>query len=124
MPAKFITLKKRTSFQRAAKFGRRFVFPTFILQTTPLFQLKETVPLLEPQIAVGFTASKKVGNAVKRNYAKRRLRAALQQQLAHLQPSPFIAYIFIARTAILTADFTEVLADMLTALERAQEAAQ
>jgi ribonuclease P protein component len=46
---------------------------------------------------VGFTATKKIGNAVKRNRAKRKLRALF------LQFSPLIkdgTYIFVAKQAI------------------------
>jgi ribonuclease P protein component len=59
-------LKKRTDFLRAAR-ARKVVLPGFILQI-------RTRNDQDPSIRVGFTCSKKVGNAVARNRAKRRLR--------------------------------------------------
>ncbi|MEM9344032.1 MAG: ribonuclease P protein component [Pseudomonadota bacterium] len=63
---RFEVLKKRADFLAAAK-GRREVTPGFILQIRPRSDG-------DPLVRVGFTCSKKVGNAVARNRAKRRLR--------------------------------------------------
>jgi ribonuclease P protein component len=62
----------------------------------------------------GLTASKKVGNAVIRNRARRRLRSAMLQLLpVHGRPS--FDYVAVARTASVTADWPALLDD-LTAL--------
>ncbi len=61
------TLTRRRDFQRAAR-GKRVATPGFILQ-----MLKRPAGESEG-VRVGFTCSKKVGNAVARNRAKRRLR--------------------------------------------------
>ena len=62
---------------------------------------------------VGFTATKKIGNAVKRNRAKRRLRALFCEYSPKLQDG---TYIFVAKLSIndishqeLTNDFKKVL---------------
>ena len=62
---------------------------------------------------VGFTATKKIGNAVKRNRAKRRLRALLLEKSSNLKDG---TYIFVAKIAIneishkqLSYDFKKVL---------------
>ena len=47
---------------------------------------------------VGFTATKKIGNAVKRNRAKRRLRALF---LAHSDNLKDGTYIFVAKQSII-----------------------
>jgi len=46
---------------------------------------------------VGFTATKKIGNAVKRNRAKRRLRALFHELSPSLKDG---TYIFVAKQAI------------------------
>jgi ribonuclease P protein component len=62
----------------------------------------------------GLTASKKVGNAVLRNRARRRLRSAMLQLLA-VHGRPGFDYVAVARTASVTADWPALLDD-LTAL--------
>ena len=66
-------LKKRSDFLQAAR-GRRQARKGFVLQG---WQRKDMDP---PRM--GFTCSKKVGNAVMRNRAKRRLREVARLQLS------------------------------------------
>lgn len=71
-----------------------------------------------PGIRVGFTCSKKVGNAVARNRAKRRLRAAAQAILP-LQGRPGWDYVLIGRAdATAARPFPLLLADLSDALTR------
>lgn len=68
-------------------------------------------------IGVGFTASKKVGGAVERNRAKRRLREAARQ----LMPEFGVAgtdYVLVARQSTPDADWAALLDDLKTALIR------
>ncbi|MEM8630782.1 MAG: ribonuclease P protein component [Pseudomonadota bacterium] len=65
-------LRKRADFLAAAR-GRRATTPGFVLQAR---QRPDTAT-----VRVGFTCSKKVGNAVARNRAKRRLREAARLTL-------------------------------------------
>ncbi|HSZ73765.1 MAG TPA: ribonuclease P protein component [Rhizomicrobium sp.] len=69
-------------------------------------------------VRVGFTASKKVGNAVARNRAKRRLRAAANALLP-LYGLPGNDYVLVARTATLDRPFEALLADLKDALQAA-----
>ena len=62
-------LKKRADFLRAAR-GRSQGTPGFHLQARERAEEESS----DTPIRVGFTCSKKVGNAVARNRAKRRLR--------------------------------------------------
>jgi ribonuclease P protein component len=60
---------------------------------------------------VGFTVSKKVGNAVIRNRVRRRLRAAAQEALATLG-RPATDYVLIGRKAAIDRDFRSLIKDI------------
>ena len=67
---------------------------------------------------VGFTASRKVGGAVERNRAKRRLRAAAAAILP-AEARERTDYVLIARTATLERPFTELMKDLAQTLRAA-----
>ena len=69
-----------------------------------------------PGVQVGFTASKKIGNAVFRNRAKRRLREVARAVLPHLG-QPGWDYVLVARPGV-TVDrpYAQLLVDLETAL--------
>ena len=104
-------LKNRADFLRAARGIRR---------STAGLTL-ELCPSPEPEptaLRVGFTASRKVGNAVARNRAKRRLRAAAAALLP-LHGRAGHDYVLVARVATLTRPFDDLLADLTGALTAA-----
>ena len=68
-------------------------------------------------IRVGFTASRKVGNAVARNRARRRLREVVRLLLPEAA-APSRDYVLIGRRATLERPFPLLLADLETALRR------
>ncbi len=68
-------------------------------------------------IRVGFTATKRIGGAVQRNRAKRRMREAARQILP-LIAAPGTDYVIIARTGVITRDWTRLLDDVKSALLR------
>ena len=70
------------------------------------------------RIRVGFTASKKIGNAVTRNRAKRRLRAAASQLLPLLGRTGH-DYVLVARGTTVARPFEALLSDITTALKAA-----
>ena len=67
------------------------------------------------EVRVGFTATKKVGGAVVRNRAKRRMRAAAQQ-LVPLFGRPGHDYVLIARNGAPTRPWGRLLDDVKSAL--------
>ena len=108
-------LKKRSDFLRIAKSGKKYVCPAFILQmdSTPLLFLSNE------EVRFGVTASKKVGNAVKRNRAKRRIRALILGSKENLRQNH--DYVLIARHAIFDREFAKMQADLQEALIRIHE---
>ncbi|OXE35061.1 MAG: ribonuclease P protein component [Phenylobacterium zucineum] len=68
-----------------------------------------------PTVRVGFTATKKIGGAVVRNRAKRRMRAAAQQ-LVPLFGRPGHDYVLIARNGAPTRPWGRLLDDVKSAL--------
>ncbi len=100
-------LKKRPEFLRVSGVGRRAPTPSLILQAAPG----------EMGIRVGYTASRKVGNAVKRNRAKRRLRAAVREILG-TQAAPNHDYVLVARSATVDRPWDDLRADLRGALKR------
>lgn len=72
-------------------------------------------PSSTEMIRVGFTATKKIGNAVIRNRAKRRLREAAREKLSKLG-RPGHDYVLIARQSTVGRGFKDLLSDLEKAL--------
>lgn len=105
------TIKDRASFVRMNASASRFVVSNFILQ------MQENAALAEGSIRIGYTVTKKLGNAVVRNRIKRRLREAARKTVpTHAKPQR--DYVFIARHKALGCDFAELVRDMEFALTR------
>jgi ribonuclease P protein component len=68
-------------------------------------------------MGIGFTASKKVGGAVIRNRAKRRLREAARQLLP-IHGLAGVDYVLVARQSTPDADWAALLDDLKSALIR------
>ena len=105
-------LRKRAQFQYVQK-GERRGRPTLAAQARR--RAPEDAPLGPPR--VGFTATKKIGNAVIRNRARRRLREAARR-LVPLHGLPGVDYVFLARETTGTAPWPTLLDDMKDALIR------
>lgn len=104
------TLRKRADFLAIAKSGQRGIAQSVTLQYRP--QPKTNL------IRVGFTATKKLGNAVVRNRSKRRLRAAIHEVLKEKQIGP-CDIVLIAREGLAERDFPTLLQDLRYCLRKA-----
>lgn len=71
----------------------------------------------DPVIRLGFTATKKIGSAVVRNRAKRRLREAARA-LTPVHGRPGCDYVFIARSGTAERPWDRLLDDVKSALTR------
>ena len=103
------TLKNRRDFLRVRAAARRWAAQGLVLQAAPAAEAEAGL------VRVGYTASRRVGNAVARNRAKRRLRAAV----AHVMPACAQSgcdYVVIARAATLTRPFDALIGDLVAAL--------
>lgn len=109
-------LKKRADFLKAAR-ARRQGTKGMMVQAR-----KRSPEEPAPGIRVGFTCSKKVGNAVARNRAKRRLREVARMVLpAHARPG--WDYVLIGRAeATATRPFTDLQGDLIYALKKLHQA--
>lgn len=107
------TLTKRRDFLACAR-SRKAPAPAFLLQA------RRRAPDEAPDevVRVGYTASKKVGNAVARNRAKRRLRALARAVIA-AEGTPGWDYVLVARRDETNSrPFAEMEADLSRALAR------
>ena len=112
------TMTRRADFLAAAR-ARRASMPGFLLQA----RQRPAGDGGADAVRVGFTCSKKVGNAVARNRAKRRLRALARSLLAS-RGRPGWDYVLIGReSATATLDFAQMHRDLSTALDRVHGAA-
>lgn len=107
------TLKRRADFIAAAASGFKFVKPSLIVQARMRAPNEPSLSI----IRVGFTATKKLGGAVVRNRVKRRLRAAVSQNMAELGLAG-CDYVFIGREATYKGTFDDLIRDMKHALKR------
>ena len=118
-------LKKRPDFLKVAAARGKSVTPGLILQARrrpgaaarPAGLPDESGPEPGPQIRVGFTVSRKVGNAVQRNRARRRLRAVAQEILPACGRAG-TDYVLIGRRETLARPYAALGEDLRRALRR------
>jgi len=103
-------LQRRAEFLRVAAKGRKAAMPGLVLQA---LQRGDDAPA-----RLGFTVTKKVGNAVIRNRTRRRLKEAARLLLRDRAVSG-VDLVLIGRDATRARDFTALQADLQHALAKA-----
>ena len=106
---RLVTIRKRSDFL-AANRGKRAPMPGFVLLVRPRGDD-------DPTMRVGFTVTRKVGNAVVRNRMKRRFRALARETL----PNYGIAgadHVLIGREGGIGREYASLLADLKRALKK------
>lgn len=109
-------ITKRRDFLAAAAKGNKVVTTTVVLQAYPVQGGDASSP--ESSVRVGFTVTKKVGNAVVRNRIRRRMRAAVDR----IFPETALAgwdYVLIGRWRAEKEDFDILLRDLRYAVRKA-----
>lgn len=113
MADRIARLKSRPEFLRVAATRRKWAMPGLVLQAAPSAAAGDG-------FRYGLTASRKVGGAVVRNRARRRLRA-LAEAVMPGRALPGYDYVLIARQATARRPHADLVADLTTALERAPQ---
>lgn len=111
MTNKLILIKKRPDFLHVTRNGHKVVRSGFVLQAA---DSRRSFPV--PVYRIGYTASKKIGNAVCRNRAKRRLRAVCRALLP-LEAVTGYDYVIIARHAVLDISYQKLYKELFCALK-------
>ncbi|QNN66203.1 ribonuclease P protein component [Sphingomonas rhizophila] len=104
-----MTLSKRADFL-AANRGRRAPTPGFVLLVRPRGDD-------DPTIRVGFTVTKKIGNAVVRNRMKRRFRA-LAREVLPVSGLAGADHVMIGRDGGIERDFAQLRSELARALKK------
>lgn len=113
------TLRKRNEFLRVRR-GRRCSTHAFVLEGKQRHQTLGKPCGLRTEPRFGFTVTKRLGNAVRRNRIRRRLRAAVQQ-VAMQSAKDHFDYVLIARAAAHDMPFGDLTRLMVKAFERVHQ---
>ncbi len=103
MAQTLFTIKKRSTFVMIRNQGE------FIKSRNMNIQILHNQDL-ENSIGVGYTASKKIGNAVKRNRAKRIMRELARKIIINGKINSY--YVLIAKTSLLEEKFDKLLLEL------------
>ncbi len=109
MPPALSRLKRRDEFLAAARDGRKVPGEAFALQ------IRRRDDALA--VRVGFTMTRRLGGAVVRNRARRRLREAARAVLA-ASPARGFDIVILGRPGALTARFADLVGGLRAALAR------
>ena len=111
---KLQTLKHRKDFVLSNKFAKKIFSKNFIIQK---YTNSDSIDL---NLKFGFTATKKIGNAVTRNRAKRRMRAIVsrfvQEDINYFDNKS--SYVLVAKSSLNKALFINLYSEMQQCLNK------
>ena len=107
-------LKRRSDFVSITRRGQKWATPGLVLQS---HRRKGAETTSRNGIRVGFTVTKKVGNAVIRNRARRRLKAVAGDVIA-THGQDLTDYVLIGRAGTLKRPYALLVSDLKTAMQR------
>ena len=111
---KLQTLKKRKEFVLSNKFAKKIFSKNFIIQKHTNLDDKDA------SLKFGFTATKKIGNAVSRNKAKRRMRSLvirfIKEDLSCFDKQS--SYVLVAKASLNKALFINLYSEMQQCLNK------
>ena len=107
-------LKRRRDFVSITRRGQKWATPGLVLQS---HRRKGAETTSRNGIRVGFTVTKKVGNAVIRNRARRRLKAVVGDVIAK-HGQDLTDYVLIGRAGTLKRPYALLVSDLETAMQR------
>lgn len=103
-----LSLNKNTLFRRLYYRGKAYTTPYFVL-----YVMRTNSPVNR----IGFTVSKKIGKAVVRNRARRRMSEAFRLAEPCIERGYYM--VMVARTAVLKADFGKICGALDSVLKKA-----
>ena len=111
---KLQTLKKRKEFVLSNKFAKKIFSKNFIIQKHTHLDDEDA------SLKFGFTATKKIGNAVSRNRAKRRMRALISKFIKGNNTcfDNKSSYVLIAKSSLNKALFVNLYSEMEQCLNK------
>lgn len=111
---KLQTLKHRKDFVLSNKFAKKIFSKNFIIQK---YTNSDSIDL---NLKFGFTATKKIGNAVTRNRAKRRMRALVRRFVKEDKNSfdNKSNYVLVAKSSLNKALFINLYSEMQQCLNK------
>ncbi len=111
---KLQTLKHRKDFVLSNKFAKKIFSKNFIIQK---YANSDSIDL---NLKFGFTATKKIGNAVTRNRAKRRMRALvsrfIKEDINYFDNKS--SYVLVAKSSLNKALFINLYSEMQQCLNK------
>ena len=116
-PIAIARLKTRADFLHVTRARISAGMPGLVLQAAVWRAATQRHASAGTRARIGFTASRRVGNAVARNRAKRRLRA-LAEEIMKRHAAPGRDYVLIARSTTPTRPYAALRGDLERAMKR------